>query len=271
METTKQSSGILNTIQPLQLLSPCNNRSPVNKITYSFRELTGYSELLLAFRFRYEEYSGCRMSIFLKENPNRLDIDVYDLHSLHYGLFDQTEKLVGYFRVVLEKEALFQAKVLAIGLQTGIFVSEQPVIHSNETATAADYPFLSYPNVPKSIKDKYHEMRISGQHFAEASRLIITGGHQGIRTSSFLIDCTLVLLRKICSGKSNAIISCHKDHSLFYKKLGFIDFCENMVYHHGHLSTLILVMPYNFSPTRLSPKFTTYITEYSLTNKITFL
>ena len=90
--------------------------------TYTFREITEADELEMAFRLRYEVYSSCRCSMFLNTNLNKIDIDSYDLHSKHFGLFIHENELAGYFRVVLDKNEYYNPDVLEIGRKFHFFL-----------------------------------------------------------------------------------------------------------------------------------------------------
>ena len=73
-----------------------------NQKTYKFREIVDEDELEKFMRLRYETYFNSSMRNFLQINDEKIDIDIYDLHSRHFGLFCE-EKPIGFIRVVIHQ------------------------------------------------------------------------------------------------------------------------------------------------------------------------
>lgn len=235
--------------------------------TYSFREITEAKELEKAFRLRYEVYSNSRNRVFINRNEGGLDMDIYDLHSNHYGLYSPDNVLIGYLRVVLDRNEYYNYEVFKIGLKHGIYYNS---IHSNENIKKedyAEYPFLSYPNLPVSVKSKFMCLKKANQLFAEASRLIIVENFRGFRTSAFLIECAMTLFIIICQGKRNAIVNCCRDHSSFYERYGFRPFSEEQDFNIFGMTKETLYL--SDLPDNLPSKFEEMKAQYLITQKIT--
>jgi predicted GNAT family N-acyltransferase len=245
--------------------------------TYTFREITEADELEQAFRLRYEVYSSCRCSSFLKSNSNEIDIDSYDQHSRHFGLFINNNEMVGYLRIVLHRNDYYNSAVLDIVNKFNFFQEGLCSFEFIKNTERADYPFLSYPDIPANIKSFYDSIKDKREGLAEGSRLIIKEQFRGIRTSIFMMECIILLYIIICMGKRHAIINCVKEHSSFYKRYGFETICDGRVYNiFGSIKEAVcLTIPLSNSlsastvPLNLHSKLAGMAAEYSITGQIT--
>jgi hypothetical protein len=240
--------------------------SKVNS-TFTFREITKQADLDTAFHFRYTEYSGGRMKVLLKQNENKVDIDIHDLYSKHYGLFSGSNELLGYLRVVCDKREYYNPQVFEVGKRYDIFSEAEHSSERVKVSIEADYPFLSYPKIPESIRSKYFSLKKNNEKFVEASRLIIKEEYRGLRTAGLLIECAMVLFILICKGQKYAIVSCCKDHCSFYERYGFQPFAMKQYYDvHGMTFNTICL---STSPEHLPTRFEDSIKEFITTRKIT--
>lgn len=237
------------------------------RTTYTFREITEANELEQAFRLRYEVYSKSRVRSMLRQNENEIDIDVFDLHSNHYGLFANENELIGYLRVVLDKTKFYNSTVFEIGKKYNLFNSLEHCLEGIQKVV--DYPFLSYPNIPGSVISHYESLKSQNEEFAEGSRLIIKENFRGIRTSSFLIECIMVLFMFICLGKRIALLSCCKDHSPFYKRYGFKPLGNGEEYKIYDVENEGLTLYLSTLPANLPSRFEEMKAQYLITGKIT--
>jgi predicted GNAT family N-acyltransferase len=236
--------------------------------TFTFREITEAAELENAFRLRYDVYSKGRYCPFLKQNDHLVDIDIYDLHSKHYGLFVGSNKMVGYLRVVLDRNEYYNSEVFEIGKEFGIFNHSEHSIENIKNLSIPEYPFLSYSGVPESVTKYYHSLKNKREQVAEASRLIIKEEYRGLRTSGFLIECAMVLFILICLGQKHAIISCGKDHAFFYERCGFRPFGDSQNYNPLGISSDTVCLSLSSIPQSLLSKFEKIIAEFKITGKI---
>lgn len=221
---------------------------------YTFSEITGKKELEMAFRLRYEEYLHSRMHCYLEKNESQVDIDVYDLHSKHYGLFLNGQELVGYIRVVLDPEECFNEEVSALGKHFGLFSGEEHTPEKLNESPVADFPFLSYPKVSPGIKALYTGLKKKKEGFAEASRMIISRDHRGMKLFVFIMECAMMLFIRISMSRKNAMIHCCRDHGLYYKRYGFRPFNNEEGYEEFGMHKMLLCMPASASPLNLPAK-----------------
>ena len=234
----------------------------------TFREISEPDELENAFRFRYEEYIKSRLFAYIKCNNHCVDIDTYDLHSKHYGLFRGNSDMIGYLRVVLDKREYYNQNVFKIGKRFDLFSEVDHSFENLKNSGEADYPFLSYPSVPESIQSFYYALKARNESFAEASRLIIKKDFRGMRSSLFLFECALVLFLKICQGSKYAVVHCCKDHGQFYKRFGFLPFDGNSEYNEFGVRKVVLFLSRSIRPNSLPSRLEDMVISFSTTCKI---
>ena len=237
--------------------------------TYTFREITEAVELEQAFRLRYEVYSKSRLNPWLKKNIFQIDIDIFDLHSAHFGIFTSENDLIGYLRVVHDKTNFYNKTVFEIGTKYFFFDENHHSWNSIINSQDADFPCLSYPNIPDQVLLHYHILRTKCKGFTEASRLIIKEEYRGFKMSSFLIDCALVLFILICNGEKYALMSCCKEHCSFYEKYGFHPLGNGLSYSTFEESHLSAAMYLPAISCQLLSKFNDQRTQFIFTGKIT--
>jgi hypothetical protein len=245
--------------------------------TYTFREITEADELEQAFRLRYEVYSHCRCSSLLKSNKNKMDLDVYDLHARHFGLFINENELAGYWRIVLNKNDLYNSVIFAIGRKYDLFPGYGTSCDEVEEKELADFPFLSYADIPKDIKQFYTSLKSRNEEVAEGSRLILKEQFRSVRTVLFLMDCMMMLFYTHCLGKRHAITVCVKEHAPFYQRYGFQFIGDDRGYSlSGSIKEAVcLAIPISDKlssstvPENLHPKIEAMAAEYKITGKIT--
>lgn len=235
---------------------------------YTFREITEPAELEKAFRLRYEVYEDSENNVFLKKNQHKVDINVYDLHAKHYGLFVNDDKPIGYLRVVLNRVEYYNSDVFDLGKKFDLFTEKEHSIENIVKHSSADFPFLNFPNVPKNIKTSYDALKAINEGVAEAGRIAIHKDYRSLRTSGFLIECAIALYVILCIGKSHAIICCSKEHGMFYKRYGFNSFGEERYYDvHGTKKvsmclSLSLSLSLSSVPKHFHSKFEEMVSEF---------
>ncbi|MES2559206.1 MAG: GNAT family N-acyltransferase [Bacteroidota bacterium] len=186
------------------------------KKMYTFSEVTNKEDLEKCFQMRYAVYAESANKVRLKQNPIRIDINVFDVHAKHYCL-RKDDSIIGYLRLVLPSLELVNESVLEIGDSYSLPLKAE---YSRQKQNAP-YPFLSYTNVPPSHWNYYTEIRIKGEQLIEASRLILHPEYRGLNVSRFLVECALVLYIEHCDQTKHAIVDCFTNHSTFYKSYGF--------------------------------------------------
>jgi predicted GNAT family N-acyltransferase len=204
--------------------------STVTTKTFTLREITDAAELENAFRLRYEVYSNSSNQVFLKQNSHKVDINIFDLHSKHYGLFAENNELAGYLRVVLGRNELYNSEVFEIGKKLEIFTESEHSFENIKKIATADFPFLSFPTVPDSIKSCYNTLKSKKEGFVEAGRIAVSEKYRGARISTFLIECAVVIYVILSIGQRHAVICCSKEHSFFYQRYGFKPFGQSEPY-----------------------------------------
>lgn len=177
-------------------------------------------ELEAVFRQRYEVYEQCRMHSFLQPNEARIDIDAFDVHSVHFGLFNN-EEVVAYLRVVLHRAVCFNQEVALLATQYGLMKQDVHVLGGDVVSPLASFPFLAYEGVPEGIGLFYGE-KSKQNAFCEASRLIIQPQYRSIRMAVRMIECAMVAGMQLFGDKGGiAMLDCFTSHLPVYSMFGF--------------------------------------------------
>jgi hypothetical protein len=236
--------------------------------TYIFREITDKTELEQFFRLRYKIYKDSRMKAFLKENAHGVDMDIYDLHSLHYGLFCE-QKPVGYLRLVLYKTECYNSKVLELGKKFGVYTDSIHAYPAILQLSYPDFPFLNYPAVPHSMKLYYEDSLNKKTGFMEASRLVILPDFRQSLLTKYLIECAITIYATIFIHSKQGVINCIKRHETFYTQYGFspIENSEGAYVIGDALTRLMLY--YKSIPQYLFSLIETMANEFRNTGKMT--
>lgn len=71
--------------------------------TIIFRRLATPDEFLASYKLHYDVYQQYWYRCLLHVHENEFDVDTFDNHSIHFGLFKK-EALIGYGRLVIAKD-----------------------------------------------------------------------------------------------------------------------------------------------------------------------
>jgi hypothetical protein len=240
------------------------------KKTFTFYEITDKAELEKAFHFRYEVYLKCSNRVFLKENIHHVDLEIYDLHSKHFGLYTSRQELTGYFRVVMDRKELYNFQVFEIGMKYGLFSLQEHSYECYRYSTEPEYPFLSYPNLPEEIKSYFQSIKNKSEGVVEASRLMIKEEYRSIRTAMLFIECTLAQYMMICLGHKHGVLSCVKEHGSLYKRYGFqiIGASDGYEIYNRKAITMSLSLSSSSIPSLFFSRIEGMAAEYCVTGKI---
>lgn len=238
-----------------------------NRKTFKFREIEEKEELEKFMKLRYRTYFNCSMRNFLKTNDDQIDIDIYDLHSRHFGLFCNDEP-AGFMRVVEHKDEIYNTKVYSIGRKYNIFNERDHSKNGLKKFYYPDFPFINHPKIPRSIKTFYDKLKKSGEGLAEASRLMLMG-EKGLSKARFLIECGVVLYVLICVGQKHAVINCDQGHERFYRQYGFKTINESEEYHlRGRTTSSSHLLSLSSIPENYHEKFEAMVDEFVKTKQM---
>lgn len=216
--------------------------------TFIFREITQKAELEHAFRMRYQVYQQSENKAFIRDNEQQIDIDGFDLHSKHFGFFQEHE-MVGYVR------AIFPAKIYTNPLAEEMKAEFGTLIPQT---MKEDYPFLSFENVPASHFEFKRTLEDNGDVICEASRFIIHPRYQSSGAARLLIESSLSthILHEDCSY---LVISCGISHERFYKRYGIqnIDVEKSYISKGVEITTLALEL----TPIAIAEPFREHLME----------
>ncbi len=240
--------------------------------TYQFREIVDENELEKFMRLRYETYFNSAMRNFLQINDEKIDIDIYDLHSRHFGLFCE-EKPIGFIRFITNKNELYNHKVFSIGLKYKKLKKEIHGEREIKKYEYSDFPFVSYSETPTSIKDYYSNLIEKKERIIEGSRLMLIGENKGLNKVQFFMECAVVLCVLINNREKYAIVNCDGNHKRFYTQFGFKTINNSETYYlrgRAKKSSHLLSLPLTLAsiPKRYHTKFEEMAEEFKTTNQI---
>lgn len=83
--------------------SKANIQAPQSHARYTVREPRTVQELEELLRLRYRVFRASKLRLFTSENPSGMDVDAWDKHAWHVGLYKRTEagsRPLGYMRII---------------------------------------------------------------------------------------------------------------------------------------------------------------------------
>lgn len=183
---------------------------------HTFREITSKEALEEVFRLRYQVLKNSRVRQFLQESETEWDIDIYDLHASHYGMFNEEEGLSGYLRIIRDRNSYFNPDVALVCRENNI-----PLTPAQIFQETAPFPFLSYPGVPEKVKEFYANINCSAS-VIEASRLMLPGQQKNLKRALALIESAVFTGTNYFQvNEGIAIVNCYKSHEGVYSLFGF--------------------------------------------------
>lgn len=170
-------------------------------------------------KLRYETVLKSDLRCILKENEYQLDVDVFDLHSKHFGLFCEDQP-AGYIRYVFPRNEHYDLNAFEIGLSLQLFSQETHNDKALESMDHPKFPFLNYPDSPAGVQSYYNSIREKGEDLIEPSRLTMFNGHKGIMNIAFMIECAIILYIINSNGRKYALVCCQSNNAKFYQRYG---------------------------------------------------
>lgn len=232
--------------------------------TIIFRRLATPDEFLAAYKLRYTVYQQYWYRCLLHENENELDVDVFDNHSIHFGLFKK-EDLIGYVRLVIAKEQVNEVDI------SSPYLPDHLVFDDSSDELYA-LPALAAHAKNIEFMDYFQSILPLGR-VLEASRLVIGQEYRNNTFANFLIHSALVVIDVLCMNGGTVLINCLENHLPYYLRMGF----EKVV--QGEINTnpvylLSLKLPFNRAlssiPSCLHQNFTKFMEEYLTNGQIHF-
>jgi Acetyltransferase (GNAT) domain len=193
------------------------------KIT--FREAGSGDELLGLLKLRYEVYRDSQWFKMLSDGSAteaRIDIDQFDPYSHHFGLFvgspEGEEEVIGYLRIATNE---LQPRNSAIAELIGEIAA--PVVKYPDFT----YPIQTHTNA-SSVVSFLEIQNQNGSSLVEPSRLSIRSEWRCIRTSVFLLECSIAWWLR--ASFDAALLSCAKSQERAYQRYGFRPISEEELF-----------------------------------------
>ncbi|MFN0157507.1 MAG: N-acyl amino acid synthase FeeM domain-containing protein [Bacteroidota bacterium] len=191
----------------------------MDQSTYTFRQPNSISELRALLELRYRVYRESRLQNFIADNPLGLDLDCYDLKSMHFGLFRCVygmEIPVGYMRLVTDRVQSSAYDIMSISSADGT------VLENVLQTPDAPFPVMTYAPAVDRVNEMYHELLNKGESIVEPGRFALDESARGRLIAKQMVAATFAVT--IANGIDSAILSCTLLHSRTYKQFGFNNF-----------------------------------------------
>lgn len=192
---------------------------------YKFRELESKNELFNFLKLRYNEYISSSKSNFLKPNEHCIDLEAFDIHATHYGIFSE-QKPIGYLRFVFHKNECYNHKIFEIGRSYELFTKD-----INDKINYFEFPFISYSSIPTYVTEYYKDCIYKKIKLVEPSRLIVFNDNKSIKITNFLMECSLAYYHAYYKNNNRTVVvNCDVSHKKYYSRYGFKDVFNNEGY-----------------------------------------
>lgn len=236
---------------------------------FTFREITVNNELEQAFRLRYNSYKETDLKVFLTNNAFNIDISSFDLHSKIFGIFLNNE-LIATNRLCVERELLFNEKVLQTGHHFGFF---KDLEHTsvNIVENCNEYPFYSFFSLSADIYNYFEYLTSTHTLITECGRFAILNQYRSVRLMKFMFNCMFVFgIDWFKNQKRVVVTETFSRHTAIYKTYGFNEIAK---FHYGNLESCSLLSntidpAFSNIPDNLRPVFWKQLAELQTTGKI---
>ncbi len=184
---------------------------------YIFREAHTEEELKSLLSLRYQVYKESRLKDFIENNSHELDLDCYDLRSLHFGLFhinNGIQSALGYMRTVTNQFSPQKDMLLKIA------VEQNENIEKLFAIPKYPMPLLEYfPDAP-IIHSHYKRLKYQGKKIVEPGRFALLSKFRSRHLAQHMVISTIAII--IYNYTFNhAYMTCHVPQQRFYNLFGF--------------------------------------------------
>lgn len=191
----------------------------IPKHYFVFRSIRNTEELDALFELRYQEFKQSSNEKIVTSTTNKLDVDIYDFRSKHYGLFlcegDSKPKLVGGVRLVFDEQFTnFEQEKVWLNHYKKTMVIKQ---------NSAPFPLNAYVVNRDRVESVYQEYKSQNYTLREVGRLVIAQHVRSYPLMCFMMQAAAAVSFYIYNS-DYIWAGCHTEHLSFYKRWGFVDF-----------------------------------------------
>ncbi len=212
------------------------------KDAWHARSIESRKDISALARLRYE--------VWLKERyvdpatlPNkcRMELDIADFYSRHFGLFDNDGLLVGGGRLIHE-ETIGGSELINL-LNDIKREADDPILSTRLAPRFFGLPSDLYGAFPKFINE-YKEMLERNVKFAEISRIVVMEELRGHGLSDILISKMIDYAKR--TGINVLLLTCSTGMETFYGRFGFERYQGVPTDVYGDIKIQSIVMSLNF-------------------------
>jgi hypothetical protein len=233
---------------------------------FEFREAANIEELRQLLKLRCKVYHESRMAGFSHKNTDGFDLNYYDLHARHFGLFkvDNGATIpIGYHRPVGEFESPVKREVMQI-------VAENPdLFESMSSVPGAPLPVMSYFPEASVLHELYRSCMSKGELMMEPTKYSIDKCSSSLQLAKHIIEAELAI-HFFCIGVTHALMCVHVNHERFYSRYGFARVAGTNVCPVNGLPVVAIAVSRNAIPEALRPRLTKMAVAYLETRKVCY-
>lgn len=223
-----------------------------------FRQASNLLELKSLLKLRYHGYLNSQCASLIEHNKHQIDLDGYDLRSLHFGLF-QTDGLraqpIGYVRLIQDE----MSPVAPLLWQLAFMYPElRPKL---EEKAPTLFPFMQYHPDQEQAAYQIAQAKAEGKKMVEASRFVFDPSIRSRGLLGFVTEATLSI---VFFGLSyhHLMLVCNPSHCRFYTRVGFQFFDEGLQSDYQDLPARFMVNQASQLPEQYKKRMITLACQY---------
>lgn len=189
-----------------------------------FRQAKNLHELKALLKLRYQGYLQSACASLIQPNRYQIDLDVYDLRALHFGVFETDglrAKPIGYVRFIQEEMTSTAPMIWQLAF------THPELLAALQKDASNTFPFLQYHPNQSSMELRIAKARAKGERILEASRFVFDPQIRSAGILNFTAEATLATLFFGLSYDCLMLV-CNPSHCRFYQRLGFQFFDEGI-------------------------------------------
>jgi predicted GNAT family N-acyltransferase len=199
-------------------------KSQPNK-TYVCRQAYTTAELRLLLQLRYRIMRAAYGTLLVGENAAELDLDAFDAHSIHIGVFEYDgamHRAVGYMRLITESETAFAPMIREI-------IDAHPALSASGGTPQYPFPLFKFFDA-KDTALMTSAWRGNGQGtLMETGRFCLDESLQKSGAARFAVESMISISIEYFGDNGTVMIIVAPNHVGFYEKYGFMPTLQLLV------------------------------------------
>lgn len=234
---------------------------------YEYRPVGNSEELLALLKLEHRVYCASRLAGFVDATETEFEIDEFDMHAWHLGLFRIDEegmsRIVGFHRPIWELDGPMRDEVLKIAK------TKPHTLRRLQRPLDFPLPFVQYWAGPNPMTHLYWDVRAHGGRVMEGTRMGIEEEERTLRLSVHIVESGLAL-GYFFFGMAHVIAGVCSRHVPFYRRYGF-EPAPGMEQKHIHgIPGTLLLGSWDTVPTHVKERLHNRAEAYRTTGRICY-